>query len=137
MLSIHKLVNFFVLQGEIIKSSPDNGFIMNEGNLIIQSVKRGSTGPMKNQDKRSVSFFLLQVSTLATLQTLKVLETAMWFHWLFNVRFKSFCVSFTEYFSSQDAPVCLSQGQAVGVAKGEESRVVCQVDSNPAPTNFK
>ena len=33
-----------LFQGEIIKSGPDNGFIMNEGNLIIQSVKRSSEG---------------------------------------------------------------------------------------------
>jgi len=37
----------------------------------------------------------------------------------------------------QYAPVCVSQGQAVGAAKGEEARVVCQVDANPAPTHFK
>lgn len=37
----------------------------------------------------------------------------------------------------QYVPVCLSQGQAVGAAKGEEARVVCQVDANPAPTHFK
>ena len=36
-----------------------------------------------------------------------------------------------------DAPVCLSQGQSLGLAKGEEARVVCQVDSNPQPTKFK
>ena len=36
-----------------------------------------------------------------------------------------------------DAPVCLSQGQSVRVSKGEEARVVCQVDANPPPTNFK
>ena len=36
-----------------------------------------------------------------------------------------------------DVPVCASQGQSVGVGKGEEARVVCQVDANPPPTNFK
>jgi len=98
---IHKLV--WKHDGEIIKSSPDNGFIMNEGNLIIQSVKRGSTGLYSCHATNSEGSGNSNVVSLIV----------------------------------QYAPVCLSQGQAVGVAKGEESRVVCQVDSNPPPTNFK
>ena len=36
-----------------------------------------------------------------------------------------------------DAPVCMSQGQTIRVSKGEKANIVCQVDANPAPTNFK
>ena len=36
--------NVSQLQGEIIKSSAENGFRMNKGNLIIQNVKRSSAG---------------------------------------------------------------------------------------------
>ena len=46
-MSLRTLLNIVqkkLFQGEIIKSGPDNGFIMNEGNLIIQSVKRSSEG---------------------------------------------------------------------------------------------
>jgi len=98
---IHSLV--WKHDGEIIKTGQDNGFIMNEGNLIIQSVKRSSAGLYSCHATNSEGSG--------------------------NSNVVSLIVQYT--------PVCLSQSQSVGVAKGEESRVVCQVDSNPPPTNFK
>ena len=38
------LFKTLLLQGELIRASAENGFIMNKGNLIIQDVKRTSAG---------------------------------------------------------------------------------------------
>ena len=40
-----KILSF---QGELIRASEENGFIMNKGNLIIQDVKRTSAGESLN-----------------------------------------------------------------------------------------
>ena len=55
---------------------------------------------------------------------------------MYNVRLKYFCSNVANY-PFIDQPVCLNKGQPLGVAKGEEARVVCQVDSNPPPRSFK
>jgi len=98
---IHNIV--WKHDGVIINSGPDNTVIINQGNLIIQAVKREATGLYSCHASNTEGSGNSNIVSLIV----------------------------------QYAPVCLSQGQSLGLAKGEEARVVCQVDSNPQPTKFK
>ena len=76
------LFKTLLLQGELIRASAENGFIMNKGNLIIQDVKRTSAG-------ESLTWFMrIQKSVLHVFQ-LKY-SIGIYYYFLMNTNWKKY-----------------------------------------------